>query len=379
MLLPLWPEREQTMGSDLQIKTSVIIITYNGRHYLQDCLGALCPEIDDAAEIIVIDNNSSDGSPQYIRDFYPAVRLVVNPENRGFAAANNQGAALAAGDVLLFLNQDTRVYPGWLNALSAELARDDAVGLATSCLLLMDRPRCIHLCGQDLHYTGLVSGRGYGQEVQNFAAPAEVNAVSGGSFAIRRDLWQALGGFDETFFMYYEETDLSWRARLAGFRSVYVPGSRLLHDYQPASPGRSRLYHTFRNRHILLLKNWRCRTIIFLLPALILTELLEIGYALMNGWTGLTAKIAAYAWLITHPRAIRRLHQDSQKQRQESDAALLASLAVQIPLSPQRESSLPRSLLNLANAFFELNWRVALRLLTSPGEVVRPVSRGAQL
>ncbi|KPL18208.1 MAG: hypothetical protein AMJ93_14025, partial [Anaerolineae bacterium SM23_84] len=188
---------------------SVIIVTYNGIQYLDGCLSSLRQDVSAKREIIVVDNASTDGSADFVQRRYRDVTLVRNEVNRGFAAACNQGARIAAGSVLVFLNQDTRVKPGWLRALVDGFDLGPAIALTTSKVLLMLQPDRIQACGQDVHYTGLVFVRGFRLPADSLNTPQEVAAVSGASFAVRKPVWEALGGFDETLYMYYEETDLS--------------------------------------------------------------------------------------------------------------------------------------------------------------------------
>lgn len=342
---------------------SVVIVAYNGMAWLPGCLAALAAQLRPGDEVIVVDNRSGDGGPQFIRQRFPAVRLVENQGNAGFAAACNQGAALARGDVLVFLNQDTAVQPGWLDGLLAGLGAD--VGLSTSRLLLMATPERIQMCGQDVHYSGLVFGRGFGQPAGSRPHPCDVDAVSGASFAIGRELWARLGGFEERLFMYYEETDLSWRARGAGYRCRYAPASAALHDYRPSAPSAGRLYYSFRNRALLLLRNWQPATLLLLAPALLLAELLEWGQALSQGRLGLRAKLRSWRWLATHSGQVRRLRAAAQAQRQVSDAALLAAMNARVqPVEGAYHPAL-RALIGAANLLFRLNRQVALWLLTA--------------
>jgi GT2 family glycosyltransferase len=299
------------------------MVTYNGREYLEDCLRSVLGELGPGHEMVVVDNASTDGTPDFIQRVYPQLRLITNEINRGFAAACNQGAELASGDVLVFLNQDTHVAPGWLRALIAPLAGPSSIGLTTSRLVLMGRPDHIQACGQEVHYTGLVFGRGFGLPSDDINSPATVAAVAGTSFAVRSTLWEELGCFDETFFMYYEETDLSWRAQLAGYRCLYVPDSVIEHDWGAVRPSALRLYCSFRNRCLMLLKNWRWRTLLLLLPALVLAELIEWGLALTCGRRGLLAKVRANSWLLAHVRQIVKLHRRTQAIRTVCDADIL--------------------------------------------------------
>lgn len=343
-------------------KASVIIVAFNGRHYLDDCLQSVYGELRPGDEVVVVDNASMDGSAELVSERYPQTRLVCNAENRGFAAACNQGARLASGEVLVFLNQDTRVQAGWLEALVEGLHGEDRVGLTTSQVLVMAEPGRIQACGQDVHCAGLVFARGFGAAAGSLDGAETVGAVAGSSFATRRELWRELGGFDETLYMYYEETDLSWRARMRGYRSVYLPDSVVYHDYQPATPSVLRLYYSPRNRRILLLKNWHAATLLLLGPALLLAELVEWARALGQGWTGLKEKLRAEVWLVSHLGLIRRLHIAVQCGRTVADAQILTE-RVDV-LLPQEEpvGDVGKVLIGACNILLRLNHRVAQTL-----------------
>lgn len=346
---------------------SVVIVTYNGRRYLEECLHSVLKEADRDCEVIVIDNHSRDGSPDLIAERFPEVVLVRNAENVGFATACNQGARIAAGSVLVFLNQDTTVKPGWLRALVDGFDLGPAIGLTTSKVLLKLQPDRIQACGQDVHYTGLVFMRGFRLPADSLNTPQEVAAVSGASFAVRKQVWEALGGFDETLYMYYEETDLSWRAQLAGYRCFYVPGSMVCHDYRPPRLSPSRLYHSIRNRHVMLLKNWRWMTLLFLAPGLLLAELVEWGLVLAHGWVGLQAKLQADLWVVTHLRDIGRLRRRAQAERKVSDAAILQQRVYRLQPREVTGGPVGRAVVAVCNALFSLHHRVAWLLCRAMG------------
>ena len=338
---------------------SIILIVYNGRPYLEECLDSLRRAFLPGTEVVIVDNASTDGSAELARAHMSQARLVVNASNRGFAAACNQGAATAQGEVLVFLNQDTRVEPNWLRAL-LEIFRDDSVGLVTSTVLWMDEPKRVQSCGQDVHYTGLVFGRAFGVPRAEVPAPAEVGAVSGVSFAVRRDVWDALGGLCEPFFMYYEETDLSWRARRAGYRCWYAPDSVVYHAGRTDRPGPAALYWSYRNRALTVLRNWQGHTLLLLLPALVLAEGLEWVLALTRGWTGLSAKGRAAWWLLTHLREVVRICSEARGPRRLRDGEMLARIAWRLEPRVVTGGRIGRVLIALCNGLFYLNGRLAL-------------------
>ena len=137
------------------MRSSILIVLYNGAAYLPGLLGDLLPQLTPEDELILVDNASQDGSTDLVREKWPQLRLVQNVENRGFAAACNQGAGLAVGEFLVFLNQDTQPLAGWLEGLLAPFAGQPEVGLTISKVLVMRQPELVHLCGMAVHFSGL--------------------------------------------------------------------------------------------------------------------------------------------------------------------------------------------------------------------------------
>jgi len=344
-----------------QLSTSIIIVLYNGQDYIQDCLAAVeglgMPDL----EVIVIDNSSSDNGAALVTEHFPTVRLVRNPENIGFAAACNQGAALAQGEVLAFLNQDTRVQPGWLKGLLAPLTQDPQIGLTTSKLLFMSQPDKINLCGLDVHYSGLSFGRGVLAPATGMEKAAPVSAVSGSAFAVRRPAWEKLGGFDTDYFMYYEDTDLSWRAWLAGYATWYAPASCALHD-APLKPAHHALAFSTRNRPVLLLKTWKVPTLVLLTPGLLLAELAEWALMAVYGKAGLRAKARAIGWLLKNRGAIRARRRHTQNTRAKPDWYLLRQCSPVFKPVMIKDGVLGETLVGLVNAVLCLNYWFALTI-----------------
>lgn len=335
---------------------SVIVVSYNSRAFLPACLAAVTAQLGPDDELIVVDNGSTDGSPELVARHFPAARLFRGP-NTGYAGGNNHGAAAARGDVLVFLNPDTVAGPGAIAALTAPLRAESGPDLTTACIVLADRPDTVNACGNTIHYTGLTYCRGAGRLRAELAAPAEVGAISGAAFAIGRELFHRLGGFDEQFFMYVEDTDLSWRARLAGCTIRYVPEAVVAHAYT-FTYGPAKAYHLERNRHLMLLKNLAWDTYLRMLPALLLAELLTGGYLLLRGYWGV--KPRAYAWLWRNRAALLAARRQAQALRRRSDAELLAVATERLAF----EQLASRPLAALAGALFHPAFHLARPLRT---------------
>jgi GT2 family glycosyltransferase len=310
------------MTAKMTRRGSVILVSYNSLQDLMNCLPSLLPSLSYLDELIIVDNASTDGSVNWLSQYYPQVRLVMSNINRGFGAGANLGALNAKGKYLAFLNPDTRVNPGWIDALVGALDNDTAVGLATSKILLLGDPDRINTCGNDMHISGITLCRGMGLPREALKEREEVSAISGTSFIIRRDLFDMIGGFDEHYFMYMEDSDLSLRARLAGYKCLYVPESIVLHDYS-LSFGPKKTYYEERNRYIMLLKSLRKRTLFVLIPILLLAEVVTWGFSVLRDRKNLSNKIQAYNWIIKNREVIFQERQKVQSYRQINDKELL--------------------------------------------------------
>lgn len=301
---------------------SVIIVNYNNGDELIHCLDSVFSNSSLDIEVILVDNASHDESAARAAAIFPQVRLIRNRINDGFGAANNLGAKGAWGKYLVFLNPDTLVTVNWLRALITAMEADPSVGLATSKLLLLKDPRQINTCGNNVHLSGLTMCRGMGNPAETYTRQEYVDAISGAAFAIRRDLYEALGGFDPAFFLYLEDTDLSWRTHLAGYRCLFVPDSVVYHDYS-LTFGPLKTFYQERNRYLMLLKNLSWTTLFMLLPALLLAEVITWGFELVCDRRNWANKLRAYAWVINNWNIIMQGRHQVQHLRHVSDAAIL--------------------------------------------------------
>lgn len=344
-------------------KATIVIVNYNGGQQIVDCLSSLYQDAAAANyEVIVVDNASSDGSPAEIARRFPEVQLLMSEENQGFGYANNLGVLRAKGDFLAFLNPDTIVEPGWLEALLSAMQTDPEVGLATSKILLMQDPDRINTAGNEVHLTGLTLCRGMNQLATEMSESAEVDAVSGAAFVIRRELFTTLNGFDADFFMYFEDTDLSLRSRLAGYRCLYVPESVVYHDYE-LHFGPLKTYYEERNRYLTLLKIYRWRTLLLLLPTLLLAEVVTWGYVLLHDRPRWRNKLRAYGDIISEWWAISQERQQVQSIRQVHDRVLLRSTSYRIVFEQTGDGFVARIAHLIFDPLFYLGHRLVLALL----------------
>jgi len=237
---------------------SVIVLNYNGAAWLTPCLQALAAQQDAPPfETIVVDNASRDGSAALVRDRFSTVQLIETDRNLGFAAGNNAGARGARGTCLVFLNNDTVVASDWLARLHAALTAGPGRDLVTSRLVRMDDPAVVDSAGDGYVRAGGAYKRGSGRRADDYSRSEEVFGACGAAFMIRRAVFEELGGFDESFFMVYEDVDLSYRARLRGYRCWYAADAIVRHAVSGTLGRRSAaaVFHGQRNLEWTWIKN----------------------------------------------------------------------------------------------------------------------------
>lgn len=278
-------------------EVSIIIVTWNGRQHLERCLTAVACQEAVEAETILVDNGSTDGTTAFVRDRFPWVRVVALETNLGFVGGNNAGARVAQGRYLAFLNNDTEADPRWLRTLLDGLDEPAGVALVTSCVVYMDHPDLLDSAGDSVTRAGGAYKRFHGAPVQLAAESCEVFGACGAAFLMPRTLFATLDGFDEDFFASHEDVDLSYRARLQGYRCRYVAGARVRHRGS-ATLGRVSAWSVFqgqRNLEWSYLKNTPGPILLRTLPGHLLYTAAAAAHFTRLGLLGtfLRAKAAA--------------------------------------------------------------------------------------
>ena len=230
--------------------TSIIIPNYNGLRFLTPCLDALRAQTypREHTEIILVDDASTDSSVAFVTEQYPEVKIVQLARNSGLAVGCNAGARAAAGDLLVMLNNDTEVEPGWLAALVEAAAANPQAGAIASKMLLFDRRDTLHNAGDLMGADGIPRNRGvWERDTGQYDAQPQIFGGCGGGVMYRRAAWEQAGGFDERLFMYLEDVDLAWRLRLVGWDAVFAPAARLYHHLSATGGGTLASYYVGRN------------------------------------------------------------------------------------------------------------------------------------
>jgi GT2 family glycosyltransferase len=316
-------------------------------------------------EVIIVDNASSDGTVDFIRDQYPGLKLVESKANLGYAEGNNIGFRHSCGDYIVIVNPDTVAHHDWLKELLLPLEDDQGISLTSSKVLLYDQRDSINTCANITHYSGLDFCNGFRAPSARFDRAEEVGAVSGCSFAIRRNVFAQLNGFDPDFFMYMEDIDISWRARLAGHKILLAPLSIIYHKFSLKVNPR-KMFFLERNRYLLILKNFRLKILLLSLPALFITEIMTMGYAVIRGPSFIYYKLKAYWWLLTNPGKVLDKRWDAQNNIKISEKAFIQMLEWHIPFDQLIENRLLQAVTNLVfNSFYHAFYHLVLRTTLS--------------
>ncbi len=258
-------------------RISIVVLNWNGRPLLAECLSALRAQTLRDFEIIVVDNGSQDGSPEWLAANASEVSVIRNEVNLGFALANNQGIRAARAPLIAVLNNDALPEPDWLQVLVETAERETWAGMFASRILLREPAGKLDSLGIEVDRAGLAWNRAWGRPSTDplVSQPTEVFGPSGAAAVYRRAMLDQVGLFDEEFFIYYEDVDLAWRAQRAGWRCLYVPQAIVHHAHSATtrrgSPFKRRLLS--RNKWWAIARNYPFGQLWFYVPVMLVIDL----------------------------------------------------------------------------------------------------------
>ena len=296
------------MLPDVATRLSVVVVTYNSSEAVAASLPALCRQLTSDDELVVVDNASSDDTLEVVEAVAPGATVLRQAANEGFAAGANAGARVARGDLLLFLNPDATPAPGFTAAIRAPSDQDWSAWMG---FVTADGGRLVNTSGGVVHFTAIAWAGEAGQPSPGtLDGPREAGFLSGACLAVPRAQWERSGGFDESFFMYQEDVDLSLRLRLAGGRLGVEPRAVVDHDYDFAK-GADKWRLLERNRWATIVRCYPASLLVLLAPALLATELALVVVAATGGWLPQKMEAAretvrAMPRLLRQRRAIQR-------------------------------------------------------------------------
>ncbi len=302
---------------------SVVIVNFNGVEYLEPCLRSVFRQPYRPMEVIVVDNGSSDGSVATVETRFPEVRLIRNATNRGFAGANNQGAAAARGEFVALLNNDTEVSDVWLEEL-VRWMNDPSVAVVTSRVVTDGVPQ------QYYEMNGTINYLGY-NVMRHFTDLSRIFFAGGASLMYRRA--QIGPPFPDEYFLYHEDVYLSWRMRLQGFDVRMSQESSVQHRGSVTTrrqPGSVVTFYQERNRLLNALFFYNPRSLVTLLPYFLADLCSKFILSVLLRRKSTTGILRAYAWCALHAGWVYRERQRLQHERRVPDAAILRLMSPRV-------------------------------------------------
>jgi len=329
---------------------SVIILNYNGKEFLDDCLSSVLNQTYKNYEIIFVDNASQDGSVDYVRENFSSVKIIENEGNCGYAKGNNTGIKKAKGKYVVILNPDVEVAKDWLEELVKSIEGDKTIASTQSKILLFGDRNRLDGDGGVIHFLGFAWGGNHLKISRKGGRSREIAFPGGASIIVRRNVLNEIGFFDEDLFMYHEDVDLGWRMWLAGYRVLSAPSSEIYHKYS-FSRNRMKNYYMERNRFILLLKNCELKTLVLIFPALLFMEIGMIFYSLTKGW--FLDKLRGYIYILKNLDRILFKRREVQKIRKVSDKEIFKRFVSRIEFQEIQNPVLDR----MVNPILDAYWR----------------------
>jgi GT2 family glycosyltransferase len=303
-------------------RVSAVVLAFGNEPSLEACVWSLLASESVVLEVIVVDNQA-DAEVIASIEGLPSVRIVRPGFNTGFAGGCNLGARSASSPVLAFVNSDAQVDKRCLAAL-AEALEDPEAGLVCASVRMAKDPGVVNAVGNPVHFLYFSWAGGFGDRADLHTEPGLVASITGATFAVRREFWKELGGFDERYFLYQEDVDLSMRTWLAGKQVRYVPTAIALHDYEFGRTD-TKFYYLERNRLMNLLTFPERRTLVRIAGLALGVELALIAAAAKGGWA--RQKLRGYRWLAQNHAYIRSRRRDIQSHRIRSDADMAEVLS----------------------------------------------------
>jgi GT2 family glycosyltransferase len=249
---------------------SIIVVTWNSASYLPRCLESLATQSFKDFEIVIVDNGSVDGSLTGLEEKYPRLDIKIErlETNQGYAPANNIGSKLGRGEWLAFLNADAFPSPDWLEQLVSASHQNPEYVCFSSRQIMADNIKMLDGEGDTYHISGMAWRRNYNIPVYDTSEPVEVFSACGAAMMVRKQDFLDMGGFDETYFAYFEDVDLGFRLRLSGKKTLFLPESIVYHVGSGSTGRRSDflVYYQYRNMIWTFIKNMPSPLILLFSP-----------------------------------------------------------------------------------------------------------------
>lgn len=264
---------------DKQARVAILIVNWNGKALLTECLDSVFSQTYDNFHVVLVDNGSVDGSVDLVSRNYPQVKIIALTENHGFAGGNNQGLPYCTGEFLALVNNDVVLAPDWLDKMILPMGADPAVGLCSSKIYIKGTLRLDTIGDQ---FTTAFTGSKLGENELgvDYERNFHVDGVCAAAALYRLSMIEKIGFFDEDLFLNYEDTDLNLRAKMQGWRCVYVPGAWCQHAVNSTigTMSATSVFYFSRNSLLVLVKNIPWRLIFRRFPQRLYFEIVALVY-----------------------------------------------------------------------------------------------------
>ncbi len=350
-------------------KVGIILVNYKeyAERFLAPCRDSLRSQSypADSFQVYIIDNASSVDSYDYLTKSYPEAKILKRSDGN-YCAANNFGFQEAIKDgceYLVAANMDTEMFPAWLEELVRALD-DEKVGVAQSKILLFPKNEAermtplINTVGNSLYFLGFGTTSSYNlpdYEIKGY--PKISGYASGCSFITRREVYEAIGGWNEEYYMYHDDIEFSLKTRLAGYEVVLAPLSVLFHKYEFSRSVRM-LYYMERNRYLIAFTFYPIKVLILLIPAFVAMSFGLFGFALAKGWLSAWCRSAAYFWRPSSWRLIIKARRDINHLRRQPFRIIMDDMAGKLEFA-EVENPILRYIANPLLGFY---WQLIKKL-----------------
>lgn len=328
------------MTNSVGSQVTIIIPNLNGRQHLVYCLSSILEQSYQKFETILVDNGSTDDSVEFTQKNFPGVQVIANQHNLGFAAANNLAIQATTSPYIVTLNNDTRVDRNWLGEMVRVAERDQNIGMIACKILYMAEPQLIDSAGLEIDLVGMARNRYNGLADPAETEPYEVFCPAGAAALYKRAMLDEVGLFDEAYFAYCEDMDLGWRARLMGWKCMYVPTAVVYHRHSATSGQGSQFkrYLLTRNRIWTVVKNYPSPELWLYLPKLIFYDWLAMVYRIWveKNLSPIRGRLAALPQL----RQMWRQRRLIQQRQSVSWSQLKTLMTAPVELGPSAQAAL---------------------------------------
>lgn len=345
------------MSSKKSLRIATVIVGYNSLADLPECLESLFGGTLKPTTVYFLDNSNEDGVIKYIKKHHSRVKIVENTENLGFARGNNvlvERALQDGCDAVFFLNPDTVVDKDCLHHLAERFTPTTLV----QPLILLHQDgvatNLVNTAGNPLHYLGFSYAGGNNTPATQWTEERSVALASGAAVLVPAELLKKTGGFEESYFMYHEDVELSYRARSMGYNITCTPKAQVWHKYEFSRNSR-KFFYAERNRLVFMFSSFNAKTLILTFPMFVATELMMLLFAALNGWFGAKA-LSTVSALGRIPYILRR-RREIATWRTLPDKTLYPFFTARLSFS-----EVDGAAIRLFNVFSQAYWAVVSRL-----------------